>query len=446
MLDKRYKSLILIIFLFLLFLLFLLFNLILFPTNLDEIWNYGFSHNLYSGLIPYKDFNMVITPFYPFIMSLGFHIFGSSMLVFHVEHAIILICLCVLLFLLIDKKAWFIVALMLFPVNVSFPSYNIFLYFLLVLIIYLEKEKKSDYLIGFLLGLCVLTKHSVGLCLLLPSLYYIKDLKKVGRRFLGFIVPLFVFIIYLIITKSMIPFIDLCILGLFDFASENGKAFNIYFLLFIIMIGITMYFIVKDRKNLVNYYVLAFYSIMIPLFDIYHFMVAFLAFLILILSKAKKDIIKPGLFGISIILFSAVLLMDSRFKSKIIYPNNIKHFEYRFIDYDSILFTNKVNDYIKKNSDREFVFLNSNGYYFRLINDMKISYIDLINAGNFGYNGSDKLLKEIKKRKNSIFLVDKSELSPIKQSDKQALNYVIDNGKKIGNIDFFDIYVFDEEK
>ena len=443
MLDKRYKSLILIIFLFLLF---LLFNLTLLPTNLDEIWNYGFSHNLYSGLIPYKDFNMVITPFYPFIMSLGFHIFGSSMLVFHIEHAIILICLCVLLFLLIDKKAWFIVALMLFPVNVSFPSYNIFLYFLLVLIIYLEKEKKSDYLIGFLLGLCVLTKHSVGLCLLLPSLYYIKDLKKVGRRFLGFIVPLFVFIIYLIITKSIIPFIDLCILGLFDFASENGKAFNIYFLLFIIMIGITIYFIVKDRKNLVNYYVLAFYSIMIPLFDIYHFMVAFLAFLILILSKAKKDIIKPGLFGISIILFSAVLLMDSRFKSKIIYPNNIKHFEYRFIDYDSILFTNKVNDYIKKNSDREFVFLNSNGYYFRLINDMKISYIDLINAGNFGYNGSDKLLKEIKKRKNSIFLVDKSELSPIKQSDKQALNYVIDNGKKIGNIDFFDIYVFDEEK
>ena len=443
MLDKSYKSLILIIFLFLLF---LLFNLTLLPTNLDEIWNYGFSHNLYSGLIPYKDFNMVITPFYPFIMSLGFHIFGSSMLVFHIEHAIILICLCVLLFLLIDKKAWFIVALMLFPVNVSFPSYNIFLYFLLVLIIYLEKEKKSDYLIGFLLGLCVLTKHSVGLCLLLPSLYYIKDLKKVGRRFLGFIVPLFVFIIYLIITKSIIPFIDLCILGLFDFASENGKAFNIYFLLFIIMIGITIYFIVKDRKNLVNYYVLAFYSIMIPLFDIYHFMVAFLAFLILILSKVKKDIIKPGLFGISIILFATVLLMDSRFKSKIIYPNNIKHFEYRFIDYDSILFTNKVNDYIKKNSDREFVFLNSNGYYFRLINDMKISYIDLINAGNFGYNGSDKLLKEIKKRKNSIFLVDKSELSPIKQSDKQALNYVIYNGKKIGNIDFFDIYVFDEEK
>lgn len=443
MLDKRYKSLVLIIFLFLLF---LLFNLILLPTNLDEIWNYGFSHNLYSGLIPYKDFNMVITPFYPFIMSLGFHIFGSSMLVFHVEHAIILIGLCMLLFSLLDKRAWIVIAFILIPINVSFPSYNIFLYFLLALIIYLEKEKKSDYLIGFLLGLCVLTKHSVGLCLLLPSLYYIKDLKKIGKRFIGFIIPLCIFVIYLVVTKSLMSFIDLCILGLFDFASENGKAFNIYFLLFIIMIGITIYFIIKDRKNVVNYYVLAFYSIMIPLFDAYHFAVALLAFLIILLSKVKKDIIKPSLFGISIILFATLLLMDSRFKGKIIYPNNIKHFEYRFIDYDSILFTNKVNDYIRKNSDREFVFLNSNGYYFRLVNDMKISYIDLINAGNFGYNGSDKLLKEIKKKKDAIFLVDKGELSPIKQSDKQALNYVIDNGKKIGNINIFDIYVFDEEK
>ena len=442
MFDKKYKMFILIIFLFLLF---LLFNLILVPTNLDEIWNYGFSHNLYAGLVPYKDFNMIITPVYPFIMSLGFHIFGSSMLVFHIEHAIILICLCVLLFLLIDKKAWIIIALILIPFNVSFPSYNIFLYFLLVLIIYLEKENRSDYLIGFVLGICFLTKHSICLCLILPSLYYIKDFKKIGRRFLGFIIPVGIFIFYLVITKSLMPFIDLCILGLFDFASENGKSFNLYFFLFIIMVGITIYFIIKDRKNLVNYYILAFYSIMIPLFDIYHFMVAFLAFLILILSKVKKDIIKPSLFGISIILFAVLLLMDSRFKSKIIYPNNIKHFEYRFIDYDSILFTNKVNDYIKKNSDREFVFLNSNGYYFRLINDMDISYIDLINAGNWGYNGSDKLLNEIKNRKNSIFLVDKSELSPIKQSDKQALNYVIDNGKKIGNIDFFDIYVFDEE-
>ena len=42
-----------------LFCIFLVWNLLLVPLNLDEVWNYGFAHNIYSGLIPYKDFNMI---------------------------------------------------------------------------------------------------------------------------------------------------------------------------------------------------------------------------------------------------------------------------------------------------------------------------------------------------------------------------------------------------
>ena len=72
------------------FLIFLVWNLLLVPVNLDEIWNYGFAHNIYNGLIPYKDFNMVLTPLFPFLMALPFYIFGSSMLVFHITNALIL--------------------------------------------------------------------------------------------------------------------------------------------------------------------------------------------------------------------------------------------------------------------------------------------------------------------------------------------------------------------
>lgn len=441
MIKKYYKKIILGVFLFSVF---LGWNLILDPVNLDEIWNYGFSHNIYMGLIPYKDFNMVITPFYPFFMSLGFHLFGSSMLVFYIEEALISTLACFLLFSLLGKRAWFIVSILFVPINVSFPSYNIFLFYLLVLLIYLENNKCSDYLIGFVLGIAVLTKQSVGVCLLLPSLYYIKDFSKIKKRFIGFIIPISIFIIYLVLTGSMYAFLDLCLFGLFDFALGNGKRFSIYLVLFIVMVIFSIYFIYKDKKNLTNYYVLAFYSIMIPLFDMYHFAVAFLAFLIMILLKIKKDIMKPELFGIGIIVLASILLGATRFKGKIIYPNNIRHFEYRFLDYDFLAFTNKVNDFINKNKDREIVFLTSNGYYFRLINDMKISYIDLINTGNFGYNGSDKLLREIKKRDTAIFLVDRNELSLVKQTDKQALNYVIDNGKRIGKIDFYEIYVLKE--
>ena len=104
----------------------------------------------------------------------------------------------------------------------------------------------------------------------------------------------------------------------------------------------------------------------------------------------------------------------------------------------------EVNNYIKKNSDKEFVFLCSNGYYFRIINDMEIGYLDLINYGNWGYNGSDKLFNEVKKKKDAIFLVDESELSPIKQTDKRVIRYVLKNGNKIGSVGGYDIYVFDK--
>ena len=75
---------------FLIFFFFLFWNLIVQPVNLDEIWNYGFVNNIYRGLVPYRDFNMVITPFFPMLMAIPFYIFGSNMLIFNIEQAFIL--------------------------------------------------------------------------------------------------------------------------------------------------------------------------------------------------------------------------------------------------------------------------------------------------------------------------------------------------------------------
>ena len=97
------KKIKILIFYIVLFFVFVVWGLIQ-PLNLDEVWNYGFAHNIYSGLIPYKDFNMVLTPFFSFIMSLGFHIFGSNILVLHIENAIMLVIMTYLLKKLIGKN------------------------------------------------------------------------------------------------------------------------------------------------------------------------------------------------------------------------------------------------------------------------------------------------------------------------------------------------------
>ena len=280
--------------------------------------------------------------------------------------------------------------------------------------------------------------------MLLPSLYYIKDLKKIGRRILGFLIPCFVFLGYLLITNCFMQFLDLCLFGLFDFAVGNGKKINIYWLLFIGIVFVTIFFIKKDRRNIANYYILSFYTILIPLFDAYHFQLMFMAFLLLILDKVNLPIrlnIKLLVFGIIIGVMGVTAI--KRFECKIIYPNDIKYFEYRMMDTTSIEFTKDVNAFLLENKGKDFVFLNSNAYYFRIINDMRIGYLDLINMGNWGYDGSEKMFLDVKSRKDAIFIVDSSELSEIKQTDKRTLKYVMKNGKKIKTIGIYDIYVFE---
>ena len=431
----------------LIFIMILLFNLLCSPINVDEIWNYGFSVNIYRGLVPYLDFNMVLTPFYPFFMSLFFHVFGSSILTFHVVNAVILTFCFFLLDQMYQEKSYLFFLFFFFPVNYAFPNYNLFLFVLLVIIIYMEenfvsKYSWAHYAIGFMLGLCLLTKQTVGFCLLLPSLYYVKQKKVLLQRFLGFLVPVGIFVIYLLLTGSFYSFINLCVLGLFEF-SGNHKLEPILGTLAILMIFATIYFIQKDSKDLVNYYALCFYSLIIPIVDVYHFFIAFLAFLLVICKKIKKQYIHYAPFSIISVLVLAVLNAYNNHFSFSNYPNDINHFEYRYINPYNYRFTKDVLHYLEKNKDKKIMFINSDGYYFKLITDMDISYVDLINQGNLGYHGGEYLLDVVKESKDVLFLVNPNEYGGYRQTDQNVIKYVLTKGKKIKDLGLYDVYVLE---
>lgn len=435
----------------LIFFIILIFNLIFSPINGDEVWNYGFANNLYQGLIPYKDFNMVLTPFYPFLMSIPFYIFGSNMLIFHITNAL-LITGC---FILLDKdykdKMWIILLFCFFPINYSFPTYNMFLYVLLCTILFLENNYVKDenifihYIIGFLLGITFLTKQTVGGCLVLVSLYYIKDFKIILKRFFGFLIPITIFIIYILFNNAWKEFIDLCILGLIDF-SGNQQGFSLNLLFYVVMIFIIFKKIKKDKNNITLYYVLAFFSIAIPIVDAYHTAYCFLAFLLIILKDFKKKYFHYHILSTFSIIFLGLLTLNFNkgFPLKN-YPNDINHFKYRFINEESYYFTKDISEFLEENASKKIIFLSSNAYYFKIINDLPCTYLDLINRGNWGYNGSEKLLKKVKEAASNkaIFILDPDETIGFKQTDKQALNYVIKNGKKIKSIKLYDIYTFE---
>lgn len=434
------------------FFLILVFNLICNSINLDEVWNYGFSNNLYRGLVPYVDFNMVLTPIYPFIMSLPFYLFGSSMLVFHITNSLMITLTFVLLYKMFGNKSYLILFFATFPLNFTFPNYNLFLFMILVLLIYLETNYKSnknfkymDYLIGFILGIGVLTKQTVGVFLILPSLYYLKDLKLLFKRFIGFIIPIGIFIIYLIVNKAFLKFLDLCLFGLIDFSS-NSHGVNFNFIVFLILVCFIIYRIIKDRSNLVNYYVLSFSTIAIPIMDNLHLAYLVLGVLLIILPLMKRDIINYKFFSIScIIILGIVTLNFNKGIPFTNFPNDLEHFEYRFINEESYNITVDILKFFKENKDENIIILNANAYYFKIIMNLNCDYLDLINRGNWGYNGSDKLLKRVKEEASngSMFLILTEDVTTDEtQTDKRAISYVVENGKKIKTIGIFDVYKF----
>lgn len=414
------------------------------PFDLDEIWNYGFMHSMYSGLVPYRDFNMVVTPFFPLLFSLPFHLFGSNLLVVNVCQSLLIVLTYVLLEKLIGDKANILLLLMFFNYDMMYASYNYFIFFLFLSLLYLEKNKSNDYVIGIVIGLAVLTKQSVGGLLAIVSLYYVfkeKDFKKLVKRVIGAMLPVGLFLIYLAVTGAFADFVNLCILGLFDFGTNNYVGVRALVLGYILLIGVVIYFIVKRRNSIDKYYVLAFSTIAIPMFDYFHIKFFVLALLILVLEKIniKKINLNLLLYGsmIGIVFINLIVSVDG----DMVYPNSIKHFEYRYISSKHIKETQLVSGKLKDYSDKELLLLFEQSYYYKISNDFPINHFDLINTGNWGYKGSEKLLKELKKKKDAVFVINRLSYEGTRQTDKTALNYVLKNCKKIDEIYGFEFYI-----
>jgi hypothetical protein len=409
----------------------------------DQIYNFGFSYAISRGEVPYRDFNMIITPFGTFFYFIPF-IFGKHLLIFNLFQAFMLCLMFYYLFKLYGQKTWILFILLFFPYPIPFPTlmfqgYNFLLLFGLILLLYLEKKKANDYLIGFIIGLCFLTKQTVGFALALPSFYYLfsnKDYKKVFKRAGAFLSINIVFVIYLLITKSFGQFIDFCFLGMFDFTKSNGTIFDVNFIVFLIEIICIFVFIIKDRKNINNYYVLAFSMISIPLFDYYHVALFTYACFFLLIEKISFTDIKRlefcSFMFVTAICLSWFLLFYNFKVTNLSYFNG---FEFKLMNKKVEKNTKEMVNYIDSNKDKNIIILSANAYFFKIVAGRDINYYDLLNYGNHGYNGTNKVIKSLKKEKDPIFIINIKEYED-NSSDRQQINkvvikYVLDNYKLI---------------
>lgn len=427
-----------------LFILIVLFQIFL-PLDLDEIWNYGFAHNIATGLIPYKDFNMVITPFYPFFTSL-FLLIKSNILVMYIIQAILILFTYSLLEKIYSDKANIFILLLFLFFDCIYPSYNSFMIFLFIILIFLEEYEKNNYLIGIIIGLFILTKQSVGICILISNIICLlirKDYKKILKRLIGIILPISIFIIFLLFSNSYKEFLNLCIYGLYDFGKDNRLNFNIVYILFFVFLIILLYLIKKEPKNIIYWYVIGFLSIIIPLFDINHFcffLIVFITFIVI--PKIKLDNFNYDLVTkVILLLLTIFIIVNSIDNKSFYYPNKVNHFEYKYTTKNHEKELNKITNLYDKYEDYNIVFLSRSSYLYKLVADKKINYLDLINRGNFGSNSTNKLYNMLKQQKNALFVVQITSFTKNDQTDTIALKFINKYCKKIDEFDDFKLYI-----
>ncbi len=450
--DFDFKILFRCIFIFLLSLVILLIfgN---YTNSMDPMYNFGFSYSIAKGEIPYRDFTMIVPPLYNFVMSIGLIIFSCDNLVFLIEQSLLISLTFYFLYKMYKEKAWFYLIALSFPVFSNFsPSYNYFLFFLTVILIYCENNKKNDYLVGFVLGSMLLTKYTAGIFLILPSLITcLNNKKKLFKRFIGLLFPCLIFLIYLIFNNAFFQFFDLCFLGLFDFAKKNTLIFTLYFYISFILFIISIYLLIKDKNNLVRWLVVLSYFIVFPNVSANHLYIYFLFCSLNFISSNivfSEKIIYMLVFSVilsTFVCFSFALKFDFLNVS----PAKLSNFKFYLNSSTQKKNISETNElYLFYKSKGKTYYLSSDTVWLRIINEEKTDYFTILNKGNYGYNGTKKMINKIKNMNDVYFIIDFYEYKYSKknifsQFDTEIVDYIVSNGKKIGSKKKYVIYYLD---
>lgn len=446
---KKNQSVCFLLFCIVVFIVSMLYTLFILPVNGDEIWNYGFSYNIAHGLVIYRDFNVLQMPFYFMIGSLFIRAFGDYLISMHIFDCLIL----TFLMLMIYQRLGIYKSLILYPVILFnfFPTYSYFCLFLLFIILYLLDKKKevSDEAIALLAGLIFITKQSIGVCMLIPILFYSKNKLK---SLVIYFVPFFVISMYLLFHHAFFDFINYCFLGMIDFQKSNLEFSIFFFLEFISCFYLLRRMIKGEFRDRKVFFILAFQINAYPIFDAQHFVMVFIPVLYYFLSGVDFSLLRPyyrwlllfvmytifGIYAFKIVFFFPYGVSFNR--DTFWYLRNNTGTE------DVILKESKVILEYVPNYNEDF-FIMGNAYVMRLYNNMDIGRYDLLLNGNMGYHGDIRVIREIDeicKKKSCVFFVEKQEFKKFSQFSEKIYDYVLNHYQKVaGNETFF---VYDNKK
>ncbi len=459
----------------------------------DDIWNFHFIQGITEGQFPYRDMNIIVTPLFHYFGALFLKIFGSSFTTFEllgsmINSGIIVTILAIIKLYTKNKFVHIFTVFLLLSLLVCnfMPNYNYLMLLFPLIIIYLEKRNKStndghqslrmEFFIGFLLALMVLTKQTIGLVFsFVYFIYYLINLVKKNHSFsikglllcaLGGLLPLLLFLIFIISNHAWNDFINYCFGGIFNFGSKNlASTYSLMTSLFSFgLVQLLVYATTKSKnQSPVNMLFLLFgiASLLIayPLANDYHVFLATIipisfiiaSFFSVIQTFSEEKMAKYNkIVSIFTTVFVAIVLILLIFKAIPLFNKNGNFtFEDEFAIFngasslsdEDILKIKTVREYIddKKASGYNVFILSSDASLYEIPYKEWHKDYDLLLNGNLGYNGTNRVISDLSKIEKPLFL--KNKFGEINfQECEEIEDYVISKYDYIESISDFRVF------
>jgi len=470
--------------------------------NLDELWIYNSAKNIVVGLLPYKDFNLVTTPFLPILASSVLKVIGNELIV--MRGLSIILCTCIVFMLAKIMKKLKIKSYLIYIALIGITlllkehfciDYNFINLFLILCITYLEilqwqKENKIknsiriDFAIGILAGMTIGFKQTTGIVILILAIAnriliarnkadWKEVIKILITRIVGALVPIGLLSIYLSFSHLWGEFVNYTILGVKEFTNvipytnlfKNSNMAIKMLASILPIILIYMYFVTvaKNRKTeneqklfYIFCYSVASLVVIFPISDEIHFLIGIIPtiigivyiiqkIIIWIRTKIKKEKIKIFIkeFVKCGVIIGITLITLENVRNISDYSKQIKQ-QKTFDHYSYIPISDGIYSRIEavdeyiRNQEKKVYILDASAVVFKIPMDQYDKNYDLFLKGNLGQNGSNKMIDHIKKLDNEQILIQKSSRNW--QTPEDVVEFVQKNWNKVGEVDMFEIY------
>ena len=456
----------------------------------DELWLFHHTYKIANGYTIYSDVNVIITPIFFYLGKLFLLVFGKNMIVYRIYDLLIFIALYVVSYKIMrnlkySKHIAFLVTNLLFLLTMSIvtagANYNTLVILFVLIGINLYITKNENFLIhGLIMFLIFFTKQNIGayyiLAMIICDLYLYKFSKKFFLELLKkgsiFVLLSVIMLLQMYITGNILDFINFCFGGIFEFSESNiSFAASPYYLVLFIATFMLYIFVLFKRKTLLkevfneekfrNLTILiiftAFVSLIVyPIFNSAHFLFV-MPLHFIVLTYIFNSILIDELYG-DIKYIGVCNLMAFAVLFMILLRIGLYYFEQRnetsYISYKNSPFYGipTYTEYIEKSDTIKQYILSQNETGIDVIivsDDSSLPIVelnqnhliyDLMYEGNLGYNGREKIKKDILSRKNTQFLIVTNEEDIFEQQPTDLLDFIKENLNYKGTILNYSIY------